>query len=417
MQSKNRIRMYSKKFIKLLFVCVLLLSFWNCSETPKTIENIDFSTEYKFNSQIEEKLEKDTLAWKHQISASAYATKGDYKNALVQWDLAMRGREQNYTRSQIDSLQALYSIVNAKDFIVEEAAKSQVVIINEAHHNSLHRAFTKSLLKDLYNQGYRYLGLEALGNGKDIDNDLNIRKYPVQKTGYYTKDPQFGDLIRVALELGFTVFPYEQTGNANGKQREIAQAKNIQKIIESDPKAKFLIHCGFDHALEGVHRSWEKAMAGRLTEYTGIDPLTINQVMYSERGNSKYNHPMLKTFDFKEPSILVDTNSQPFKHVRRKAWSDLAVFHPKTTYIDDRPNWIFTNGNQKVIIDLKMIDIEFPAMVLAYKKGEDIKTAVPIDVTEAKTKTTTCALGLKKGNYEIVVTNGKQSVKFDEVVK
>ncbi|WP_298417712.1 hypothetical protein [uncultured Kordia sp.] len=329
----------------------------------------------------------------------------------------MRGREQNYTKQQIDSLQGIYSTINAKDYIIAEAAKNQVIIINEAHHNSLHRAFTKSLLKDLYDLGYRYLGLEALGNGKDLDSSLNTRKYPIQKTGYYTKDPQFGDLIRVAIELGFTVFPYEQTGNANGKQREIAQAKNIQKIIENDPKAKFLIHCGFDHALEGTHRSWEKAMAGRLKEYTGIDPLTINQVMYSERGNLKYNHPMLKVFDIKESSILLDKNKEPFKYTRRKTWSDLAVFHPETNYIDNRPNWIFANENQKVTIDLKMIDIEFPVMIFAYKKGEDLKTSVPIDITEVKTKTSICALGLKKGNYEIVVTNGEQSVKFDEVVK
>lgn len=409
--------MYSKIFVKLCLVCVVFIGFWSCSEAPKKIETINFSTDYKFNAQILEKLEKDTLAWKYQISASDYATKGDYKNALLQWDLAMRGREQNYTKAQIDSLQALYSTVNAKNYIIAEAAKNQVVIINEAHHNSLHRAFTKSLLKDLYDLGYRYLGLEALGNGKDLDNGLNTRKYPIQKTGFYTKDPQFGDLIRVALEHGFTVFPYEQTGNANGKLREIAQAKNIQKIIENDPKAKFLIHCGFDHALEGTHRSWEKTMAGRLKEYTGIDPLTINQVMYSERGNLKYNHPMLKAFDIKESSILVDNNNQPFKHIRRKAWSDLAVFHPKTTYIADRPNWIFAHGNQRVTIDLKMIDIEFPVMILAYKKGEDLKASVPIDITEIKTKTSICALGLKKGNYEIVVTNGKQSVKFDEVVK
>lgn len=409
--------MYSKKLIRLFAISTAFISLWSCSEAPKTIETIEFSTNYKSNTQILEKLEKDTLAWKYQISAADYATKGDYKNALLQWDLAMRGREQNYTTSQIDSLQALYAMVNAKDFIISEAAKHQIVIINEAHHNSLHRMFTKSLLKDLYDQGYRYLGLEALGNGSDEDTELNTRNYPVQKTGYYTKDPQFGDLIRTALTLGFKVLPYEETTNVNGKQREIAQAKNIQKIIESDPKAKFLIHCGFDHALEGNHRSWEKAMAGRLKEYTGIDPLTINQVMYSERGNSKYNHPMLKAFDIKESSILTDKNNQPFKHTRREAWSDLAVFHPKTTYIDNRPNWLFSNGNKKVIIDLQPIELEFPVMVLAYKKGEDIKTSVPVDITEAETVTSVCALGLGKGTYEVVVTNGKESIKFDEVVK
>lgn len=409
--------MYSKNLMKLCFFSVLFGSFYSCSETPKTIEKIEFSTDYKFHTQIQQKLKKDTVVWKYQISAADYATKGDYKNALLQWDLAMPGRERNYTISQVDSLKALYTVTNAKEFIVAEAAKNQVVIINEAHHNSMHRMFTKSLLEDLYTAGYRYLLLEALGNGKYIDAKLNTRKYPIQKTGYYTKDPQFGNLIRTALELGFTIFPYEATENVNGKQREIAQAKNIKKVIENDPKAKFLIHCGFDHVLEGKHRSWEKAMAERLKEFTGIDPFTIHQVMYSQRGNITYNHPMSKAFNVKNSSILLDKNNQPYKYTRRETWSDIAVFHPTTSYIDTRPNWLFANENRKVMIDLKPIVIEFPVMILAYKKGEVIKNAVPVDITEAETRTSICNLGLQTGSYEIVITNGKESVIFDEVVK
>jgi hypothetical protein len=35
-------------------------------------------------------------------------------------------------------------------------------------------------------------------------------------------------------------------------------------------------------------------MASRLKEFTGVNPLTINQVKYSERNNSNYNQPLLK---------------------------------------------------------------------------------------------------------------------------
>ncbi|WP_298520814.1 hypothetical protein [uncultured Kordia sp.] len=409
--------MYSKAISKLFLVCVLIGSLWSCSKAPKTIKTIEFSTDYKFNTQIQEKVEKDTVAWKYQISAADYATKGDYKNALQQWDLAMRGRDRNYSTSQIDSLQKLYTVVNAKEFIIAEAAKHQVVIINEAHHNSMHRMFTKSLLKDLYDQGYRYLALEALANGADLDADLNTRKYPIQKTGYYTKDPQFGNMIRTALSLGFQVVSYEATENVNGKEREIAQAKNLQELIENDPKGKFVIHCGFDHVLEGTHRSWEKAMAARLKEYTGIDPLTIHQVLYSEKGNSTYNHPMLKAFNVATSSVLIDKNKQPFKYTRRESWSDIAVFHPKTNYKNNRPNWLFTNGNQQITIDLQTVELDFPVMVLAYKKGEDIQTAVPVDIAEAKSKTSVCELGLKKGKYEIVVTNKTKTIMFEEIVE
>lgn len=409
--------MYFKKKLKFLFLFMVGICFWRCSEVSKNVETIEFSTEYKFNSQIQEKVKKDTVAWKHQISAADYASKGDYKNALLQWDKAMRGRNRNYTPFQKDSLHALYTAVPAKHTIIAEAKNHQVVIINEAHHNSMHRMFTKSLLEDLYTVGYRYLLLEALANGEYMDADLNTRKYPVQQTGYYTKDPQFGNLIRTALALGFTLVPYESTENVNGKQREIAQARNIQKIIQNDPTAKFLIHCGFDHVLEGIHRSWEKTMAERLKEYTKIEPLTIHQVLYSEKGNSQFNHPLLKVFHIQTSSVLMDKNKKPFPYKRGETWCDLAVFHPNTIYIDERPDWLFQYGNQKVMIDLTSIKMSFPVMVLAYIKGEDIKTAVPVDITEVATKTTVCSLGLKKGSYEIIITNGKQSVKFSETVK
>jgi hypothetical protein len=385
--------------------------------SKNVIEKIDFKTEYKFSSEIENKVFTDTVPWKYQISASEYATKGDYKNALIHWDFAMRTSEKEYSKSQIDSINQTYSKVNATDYIIEQANKNQVIIINEAHHNSFHRVFTKSLLKKLYENGYTNLGVEALGNGDYLDSTLNNRKYPILKTGYYIKDPQFGNLVRDALEIGYNLFAYEDIAEGNGKQREIEQAKNIQQVINSKPNEKFLIHCGFDHALEGTHQSWEKAMAGRLTEYTGINPLTINQVVYSEKSNGKFNHPLLKALDIKEPTIIIDKKNNPFKYEREEAWTDIAVFHPNTDYIDNRPHWLFENGNKNVFIALGDIQLEFPVMVLAYKKGEDINVAVPIDIIEVVNKTENCNLGLKKGFYEIVVTNGKESFKFEQKVK
>ena len=61
--------------------------------------------------------------------------------------------------------------------------------------------------------------------------------------------------------------------------------------------------------------------------------------------------------------------------------------------------------------------VEFPVMILAFKKGEDINFAIPVDITEIENKTDNCNLGLKNGTYGIVVTNGKQSFKFEEKVK
>jgi hypothetical protein len=409
--------MNSKNILKILLAITTLFAFSNCNDVQSEIEKIDFKTNYKFSSEIENKIVSDTVPWKHQISAADYATKGDYKNALIQWDLAMGTKEQNYTQHQIDSINQMYSRVKATDYIVEQSKKNQIIIINEAHHNSHHRTFTKSLLQHLYDNGYKNLGLEALTNNDSLNLALNKRKYPTQETGYYIRDPQFGNLVREALEIGYKLFAYEQTSGANGKPREIEQAKNIQKFMAQHPNEKVLIHCGFDHALEGEHKAWEKAMAGRLTEYTGINPLTINQVIYSEKSKPQYNHPLLKAFEIKESSVILDNDNNPLKYKRRNAWTDIAVFHPNTKYVDDRPDWLFKNDNKNIAIPLNNISLEFPVMILAFKKGEDINFAIPLDLTEVKQQTQSCNLGLSKGSYTIVVTNGKESIKFEHKVK
>src|SRR5690606_31930657 len=138
-----------------------------------------------------------------------------------------------------------------------------------------------------------------------------------------------------------------------------------------------------------------------------------NQEVYSEKSHPKFNHPILKAFNIKEPTILVDENNNPFKYEQGEAYTDIAVFHPDTEYINDRPQWIFKDGNENVSINLTDIDIEFPVMVLAFKKGEDINIAVPVDIKEVVEQGGNCNLGLEKGIYEIVVTNGKEAVKFE----
>ena len=276
----------------------------------------------------------------------------------------------------------------------------------------------RSLLLELFKNGYRNLGLEALSNGENLDSELNRRKYPNLKTGHYIKEPQFGNLVREALEIGYDVFAFESNGEGESS-REIEQAQNIQEKISSKPDEKFLIYSGYDHALEGDHQYWGKAMAGRLAEYTGINPLTINQVEYSETSIPDFNHPLLKALDVIVPTVLIDQNHSPLRYKQGDAWTDIAVIHPTTKYIDRRPHWLFSNDTQKVSIDLDDIDIdiEFPVMVLAYKKGEDIGIAVPVDIVEVKNKNEVCTLGLKKGRYDIVVTNKKESLKFEQKVK
>ena len=409
--------MHSKNPLQLLLMLVVLLGLLGCTTTKREIEKIEFTTAYKFSTAIEDKVATDTVPWKYQVSASDYSLKGDYKNAMRHWDLAFSAKApQPYAPSQKDSIQNLYRMAPAVAYIAEASKATQIVIINEAHHNSAHRVFTTSLLQELYNTGYRNLGLEALGNGKDLDPSLMDRGHPVQKTGFYTKDPQFGNMIRTAIAIGYSVFAYEQTSNVNGKEREIEQAKNITKHIDQKPNEKFLIHCGFAHVLEGEYPRWEKTMAGRIKEYTGLDPLTIDQTIYSERSTPELNKPFLNALEVKETAVLLDKDNKPYRYERGATWADIAVFHPNTTYIDNRPNWLFSNGNKNVSVNLEDIDIEFPVMVLAFKESEDINTAIPVDIAEVARAADSCNLALEEGTYQMVVTNGTTSFAFKQHV-
>lgn len=353
---------------------------------------------YKFKAAIDSQLAESTEPWKYQLAAWEYSYIGEYETMLSTWDQNGASVRVVDTAS-FEAFQEAYTAQDALSYLAACADTAQVVIINEAHHQPMHRVFTTSLLIQLYQQGYRYLGLETLDKR---DTALNDRKYPIYRSGTYSREPQFGQLIRIALQLGYTLFPYEAAGNTNGTEREIEQARNIQQHIQQDPQGKYLIHCGFAHAVEGAYRSWGKAMAGRLYEFTGINPLTINQTDFSEKSDHAFNHPLYQPLQLAEPSVFVDAAGHPFKAPSHPDWFDIMVFHPKTLMQSGRPHWLFRNQQQAVAIDLPKDEPGFPLMVLAFRDGEDMRQAVPCDIVYVAEEKDKVTLALAPGDYLII---------------
>lgn len=366
-----------------------------CSQTTKEA--------YQFSKDINSKIEKDSVKWKYQTGATAYSISGYYKKALETWD------KNGSTIPKITKEDSLYlknyHPENAKDYIINRSKKERVIIINEAHNNARHRVFTTSILQGLYDNGYRFLGLEALS-----DSLINKRKFPVLESGFYTKEPQFGNLISEALKIGFAVFGYEDFSNPNmtGKEREIKQAQNITKWIKENPDGKFLIHCGYDHIIEGTPsiKSWEKAMAGRLTDFTGINPFTIDQVQYSERGDAKLNQPYITITNLDYAAVMIDKDGYTFHGpIDNSKKFDCSILHPITKYNYERPNWLTLSGKRKIYTIPNSKIKEFPALVLAYRIDEFEKGGIPADVIEILDKSNKENLILDKGNYKIVIKN------------
>jgi hypothetical protein len=398
--------------MKIFFVLLLLASV----PLGSWVKRERTSSPYQFSKHITQAFESDTTRGGNQLTATAFSFIGEYGQALAYFD---KGDSQTWYFSGKDSLYLRsFAPHSARAYIVERAKKERIIIINEAHHKPLHRVFTASLLADLYRLGFRYLGAETLSH---YDPGLNQRTYPVQESGYYTAEPQYGNLIREALELGFTVFPYEAPVS-NPKEREIGQARRIQGILRQDPKAKILLHCGYAHVHEApLGGDWEKAMAGRLKEFTGIDPFTIDQERWTENSEPTRENPAYRLLQVTQPSVLLNGRGEVFTAFPgTQALTDIRVAHPRTSYRHGRPAWLLREGKWKpYFLKREQLTLGFPCLVRAYRASEPAEglatssPAVPVDVMELKGAGEQKALVLPPGAYQVVVEHeGGQKQTF-----
>ncbi|MCJ7932796.1 MAG: hypothetical protein MUW56_03990 [Chryseobacterium sp.] len=75
--------------------------------------------------------------------------------------------------------------------------------------------------------------------------------------------------------------------------------------MQKNKNGKYFIYCGYEHAYEGKHQTWEKTMAGRLFDLTKINPLTVDQTQLSERSDSEMNDPLLSSINGNFPCCFI----------------------------------------------------------------------------------------------------------------
>lgn len=343
-------------------------------------------------------------------AADALALIGEYGSMLEANDANARKARP---LSAADSLYASTLVpVDLFEYMERVAREERIIIINESHRQPHHRVVITALLEQLYDRGFRYFGMEALGYE---DTLLNSRKYPVQRSGYYTREPLAGDVVRRALEIGYVVFPYESMifdtlpiTPTSVSVREIEQAKNIKRMLDKDPNAKFVIHCGHDHLVETPYPGWGMAMAGRLKEYTGIDPFTIDQVPLSERSERSIESGFYRALYADRYSFFADEAGELFHGTPGKERCDALLYHPRTTWEHGRPDWMFMNGRTpRSIID--RITVGYPCLVMAFRTTELTSSddpddqPIPFDVVEIRSVNEPKPLALRSGSYTVVV--------------
>ena len=372
---------------------------------------------YLFSSEIEAIYKKDTTAKNYQHYAVNFTNIGEYKSTLqLEEQFILNFKGLNHKKVVLDDNFKNYNAVPAIKEILKEADKHQIVIINEAHFSAQNRVFSQLVIEKLKGQGFETLFIVALRphNATKTDRLLNERKYPLLSSGGYLKEPQYGNMIRKALQLNYDVLPYEFIPNNSIKDpmkrwsaREKGQAANILKYLKKHPKAKIIIHCGYGHLGEKLYEGGLGMMGAILKQKSGLDPFTITQTSWLETFSNKTSNLYRKLIDKNPPTqISVFKNKEGDYFSTDKENYDVQVYFPKTNYKSGRPDWLLTIKERKYVsIPFSKIKLSFPYMVFAYHSKEEVKKTVAADIVEIKNKNDKKSLVLEKGNYKLIIKN------------
>ena len=367
------------------------------------------------NKELKNK-EKTFLASKRalsylQILAISSSQIGEYKKALLYFDksLALQNKINPIdpiAASELDK----YKPQNAIKFIETIADSNQAIMLNEGHNLAYNRAFAIRLLDVLYKKGFRYFAAETLAEN---DKELEKRGYPIYgKTGFYTDEPVYGDLIRAALKIGYKVVAYEsETGTAYLRER--GQAQNLyDRILSKDPKAKIFVYAGYDHIAKGGEKDENKLMAQFFKDISKINPYSIDQVDMAERSSSEnefktYKHALTKDMG-KEPVVFCDKQGKP--NIVDNVKYDAQIFHPRSEYQKGRPTWLLMGGLRKHYeFSVELCKGKFPSLVQAFLANEG-KDAVPIDQVQVSDSKNVPALVLPVGEFRLRVVDDSGNI-------
>jgi len=353
-----------------------------------------------------------------QALAVRRADVGDTDGAIATFDLLGAVRRLQ-SLDDVARLPAVADAVaeDAIDAIVAQARTKRVVLLNEAHHVPMHRAFAQKLAARLRALGYSYLACETFNGGPSGDAYPPAPGRAVQSTGYYTKEPVFAGFVNSALADGWTLVAYEadMTALAPGdaradrlRLREEGQARHlVERIFAKDKAAKVLIYVGYTHVYKNPSGDGGAMMAEYLRRMTGLDTLNVDQVELFAHPDPRKEDPayagLVQKFARDAPFVLrAPDGSHPLLG-NRPGSVDLQVIHPRYAAHDGRPDWLRTlAGRSPRTIPPDLLPRQGRRIVKAYRK-DDGADAVPTDIVLVEQSKPVPALMLPAGEFRFAV--------------
>jgi hypothetical protein len=290
------------------------------------------------------------------------------------------------------------------------AARERIVIIMEAHNATQHREWIEQTLPIFHKAGFGFYAAEALGESGDA---LKQRGFPLERTGYYVADPRFGNLLRRAIELDYSIHEYEALLASEIPKREEQQAQTLARIIAAHPGCKMLIHVGYGHAYKQPVPGTGKWMAARLWEKTGIEPYCIYQA-HDDYDSPNYPRLVELAGATDEPKMLIPPPARlpdlQFAGIPPGA-IDALVIHPLSNGkppASRKP--VFSSGRTQ--ISGRWLQNEWPVVVGAYRTGEPVD-AIALDQVMLRPGESAFELWVPSQAYELRVTSTSGIVEID----
>jgi len=241
----------------------------------------------------------------------------------------------------LDSIILESDIILADDFFAKIKEQDiRLLMINEAHYWSQCRYQANKLLDGLKDSGFNTIFLEGVSNDKvisfveDVENDIGI----------YVSEPTFGNFLKKAITLGFTIYGYDvQPVDIGIKMRSKLQAENIVKIINSEqllnPDSRAIVYYGATHV--GLKGDRSKTLGEQLKKKLDAKILSIDQAELIG-----FEKILIKKKSLAKNQTYLVKSAMP-----NKGGFDYYLFESNSSYFSNTPDYVYNLGEFKVDIE------------------------------------------------------------------